>query len=70
MPFKMKIKNEIFDSHDKVGIKLLMKLGLGFSHLHDYKFRHCILNFTYIPLELFSILHRALYMTMHSFFLQ
>ena len=33
-------ENKIFNIHDKVGIKLLTRLRLGFSHLHEHKFRH------------------------------
>ena len=31
----------IFIIHNPYGIKLLTRLRLGFSHLHDHKFRHC-----------------------------
>ena len=31
----------IFIIHNSYGIKLLTRLRLGFSHLHDHKFRHC-----------------------------
>ena len=40
MPHKIKIKNKTFNSDDEVGIKLLMRLRLGFSHLREHKFRH------------------------------
>ena len=35
--------NSIFDIHNPLGIKLLTRLRLGLSHLHEHKFRH-ILN--------------------------
>ena len=34
--------NSIFDIHNPLGIKLLTRLRLGLSHLHEHKFRHCI----------------------------
>ena len=33
--------NSIFDIHNPLGIKLLTRLRLGLSPLHEYKFRHC-----------------------------
>ena len=33
--------NSIFNIHSPYGIKLLIKLQLGLSHLRDHKFRHC-----------------------------
>ena len=45
--FKKKLLNfirpcakSIFDIHDSLGIKLLTRLRLGLSHLHEHKFRH------------------------------
>ena len=35
--------NSTYRIHDPIGIKLLMHLGLGLSHLNEHKFRH---NFT------------------------
>ena len=32
--------NSIYNVHDSVGIKLLTRLRLGFSHLNEHKFRH------------------------------
>ena len=32
--------NSIFDIHNPLGIKLLTRLRLGLSHLHEHKFRH------------------------------
>ena len=34
--------NGIFDIHNPFGIKLLTRLRLGLSHLHEHKFRRCI----------------------------
>ena len=46
--FKKKLLNfirpcssSIFDIHNPTGNKLLTRLRLGFSHLHEHKFRHC-----------------------------
>ena len=46
--FKKKLLNltrscpiSIFDIHNLLGIKLLARLRLGLSHLHEHKFRHC-----------------------------
>ena len=46
--FKKKLLNfirpcssSIFDIHNPIGNKLLTRLRLGFSHLHEHKFRHC-----------------------------
>ena len=33
--------NSIFDIHNPLGIKLLTRLRLGLSHLHEHKIRHC-----------------------------
>ena len=33
-------ENSVFTIHDTKGTKLLMCLGLNFSHLKDYKFKH------------------------------
>ena len=33
--------NSIFDIHNSLGIKLLTRLPLGLSHLHEHKFRYC-----------------------------
>ena len=33
--------NSIFDIHNPLEIKLLTRLRLGLSHLHEHKFRHC-----------------------------
>ena len=33
--------NSIFDIHNPLGIKLLTRLRLGHSLLHEHKFRHC-----------------------------
>ena len=33
--------NSNFDIHNPLGIKLLTRLRLGLSHLHEHKFRHC-----------------------------
>ena len=32
--------NSIFDNHNPLGIKLLTRLHLGLSQLHEHKFRH------------------------------
>lgn len=41
----LKVKeNAIFAIHDPVGIKILSRLRLNFSHLNEHKFRH---NFRY-----------------------
>ena len=46
--FKKKLLNltrscaiSIFDIHNLLGIKLLARLRLGLSHLHEHKFKHC-----------------------------
>ena len=46
--FKKKLLNftrpcayRIFDIHNSLGIKLLQRLCLSLSHLHEHKFRHC-----------------------------
>ena len=33
--------NSIFDIHNPLGIKLLTRLRVGLSHLHELTFRHC-----------------------------
>ena len=32
--------NSVFNCHDPKGVKLLERLRLGLSHLHDHKFKH------------------------------
>ena len=32
--------NSVFDNHNPLGIKLITRLRLGLSHLHEHKFRH------------------------------
>ena len=46
--FKKKLLNltrscaiSIFDIHNLLGIKLLARLRIGLSHLHEHKFKHC-----------------------------
>ena len=39
--FMQACPNSIFDVHNPLGIKLLTRLRLGLSHLHEHKFRHC-----------------------------
>ena len=34
------LENNIYNIHDPMGIKLLTRLRLGFSHLREHKFRH------------------------------
>ena len=34
------LENSIYNIHDPIGIKLLTRLRLGFSHLREHKFRH------------------------------
>ena len=57
-------ENKIFNIHDKVGIKLLTRVRLGFTHLREHKFRR---NFADIlnPLCPCSIEPET---TMHFFF--
>ena len=39
--FILPCSNSIFDIHNLLGIKLLTRLRLGLSPLHEDKFRHC-----------------------------
>ena len=39
--FMQPCANSTFDVHNPLGIKLLARLGLGLSHLHEHKFKHC-----------------------------
>ena len=39
----LRIEDNIYSIYDRVGIKLLWRLRLGFSYLHEHTFRH---NFT------------------------
>ena len=39
--FRWFCANSIFDIRNPLGIKLLTRLRLGLSHLHEHKFRHC-----------------------------
>ena len=50
-------ENKIFNVHDEVGIKLLTRLRLGFSHLPEHKFRHNFAD-TLNPLCPCSIEHK------------
>ena len=40
MKFITPSSNSIFDCYSPNGIKLIARLRLGFSHLHEHKFRH------------------------------
>ena len=72
--FKNKLLNfirpcasSIFDIHNPLGIKLLTRLRLGLSHLHEHKFRHCFQD-TLNPLcecskDIESIMHFFLHCT-------
>ena len=40
LQFRRASPNNIFNSHNPMGVKLLTKLRLGLSHLHDHKFKH------------------------------
>ena len=55
--------NSIFDIHNPIGKKLLTRLHLGFSHLHEHKFRHCFQD-TLNPLCEFG---KDIESTMHFF---
>ena len=68
--FKKKLLNfirpcssSIFDIHNPIGNKLLTRLRLGFSHLHEHKFRHCFQD-TLNPLCEFG---KDIESTMHFF---
>ena len=41
LAFIRPIENSIYSIYDPLGIKLLHRLRLGFSHLREYKFGHC-----------------------------
>ena len=40
LPFVRPIENSIYSIYDTLGIKLLHRLRLGFSHLREHKFTH------------------------------
>ena len=40
LSFIRPIANSIYDIHDPIGLKLLTRLRLGFSHLNEHRFRH------------------------------
>ena len=42
--FTLPRANSIFDIHNPIRIKLLTRLRLGLSHLHEHKFRHRFQN--------------------------
>ena len=35
-----KLENSLYNVHDPLGVKLLSRLRLQFSHLNEHKFRH------------------------------
>ena len=35
-----KLKNSLYNVHDPIGVKLLLRLRLQFNHLNEHKFRH------------------------------
>ena len=55
--------NSIFDNQSHLGIKLLKRLRVGLSHLHEHKFRHCFQNTLSFLCECDKDAER----TMHSF---
>ena len=40
LKFIRPVQRKTFNNNDSVGVKLLTRLGLGFSHLCEHKFRH------------------------------
>ena len=56
--------NSIFDIHNPLGIKLLARLRLGLSHLHEHKFRPCFQD----TLNRFCECGKDIESTMHFFF--
>ena len=42
--FTQPCANSIFDIHNPLGIRLLTRLRLGLSHLHEHKCKHCFQN--------------------------
>ena len=40
LPFIRPLENSIFNIFDPVGLKLLIRLRLGFSHLNEHRFLH------------------------------
>ena len=59
--------NNIFDIYISLGIKLLRRLCLGLSHLHEHKFRHCFQDTLNLLCEcgkdIESTMHLLLYCT-------
>ena len=55
--------NSIFDIHKSLGIKLLTRLRLGISPLHEHKFRHCFQD----TLNLLCECAKDIESTMHFF---
>ena len=40
LKFIRPVQRQMFNINDSVGVKLLTRLRLGFSHFHEHKFRH------------------------------
>ena len=64
--------NNIFNLHNAKGIKLLARLGVGFSHLTEYKFRH---NFEdqktfYVAVETFLNQQHTFFFTVFTFLIK
>ena len=64
------IQNPIYNIHDLMGIKYLIKLRPGLSHLNDHKFRHdfqdCLNPLCPSSLEVESTIHYFLHCHYHN----
>ena len=64
------IQNPIYNIHDLMGIKYLIKLRPGLSHLNDHKFRHdfqdCLNPLCLSSLEVESTIHYFLHCHYHN----
>ena len=57
--------NSIFDIHNLLGIKLLTRLRLGLSHLHEHKFRHCFQDTLNLLCECSKDIESAIHFFLH-----
>ena len=70
LPFIRPVPSNVYNVFDPIGLKLLTRLRLGFSHLNEHRFQHnfqhCMNPLCSCSLEIENILHYLLHC--HHFF--
>ena len=73
LPFTCPLENSVFNIFDPEGLKIFTRLGLGSSHLNEYRFRHnfeeCLIPLCTCSLETENTAHYLLHCHHSTFFL-